>query len=134
MVWVRCTNLFPSARFGPKVIYSFQGGRDGRYPYGLLATDSSGDLYGTTSEGGTGCGGFGCGTVYELRPKGHSWRKKVLYRFKDASDGHHPGAGVILDSSGNIYGTTGEAGRCSHGALGNGSVFKLSPSETGWTE
>src|SRR5580700_1305017 len=90
-----------------KVIYSFQGGSDGANPMSDLVLDSSGNLYGTTNNGG---GANEYGTVFELKRNGESWREQVLYRFQDGADGEYPQAGLIFDSSGNLYGTTERGG------------------------
>jgi uncharacterized repeat protein (TIGR03803 family) len=105
--------------------------RDGIAPYGGLIFDTQGNLYGTTSQGGNNlktCAStqtFGCGTIFELEPTAQSdgaWKEKVLYRFKDGSDGEFPQAGLLADHAGNFYGTSG-------GPFvgGNGTVFKLNP-------
>lgn len=115
-----------------KVIYSFQGGVDGGQPLSDLTLDAAGNLYGTTSRGGTGtaCGSTGCGTVFELKRTNDGWKEQVLYSFVYSGDGAIPGAGVIFDNSGILYGTT-EAGGTSDG----GTVFKLVPnSKGGWSE
>ncbi len=110
-------------------------GVTGISPRGGVVFDSSGNLFGTTVEGGNlNCGPVGCGTVFELIPRSHGkagWHHKIIYTFGGA-DGALPGAGVILDNLGNLYGTT-ETG----GAGGSGEVFKLSPPSGGgttWTE
>ena len=102
---------------------------DGELPTSGLVMDKKGNLYGTTSAGG-GDGFYGpglscherCGTVYEVTAAGV---EKTLYVFKGwkNGDGAAPFASLILDSSGNLYGTT-YAG----GAYGFGTIFKLSPS------
>ena len=99
------------------VVYNFSGYADGATPYGL-ATDSAGNLYGTTEFGGdlTCYRPYGCGTVYKLDATG---KKTTLHRFNGLTDGAEPNAGVILDAKGDIYGTTVV------GALGYGTVFKL---------
>ncbi|MGH6840231.1 MAG: choice-of-anchor tandem repeat GloVer-containing protein, partial [Methylocella sp.] len=107
------------------VLYSFKAGpSDGAFPLAGLIADSSGNLYGTTESGGTGCiAEFGCGTVFKLSPGG---TETVLYSFKASpSDGAQPFAGLYADSSGNLYGTTSGGG-----ASRWGTVFKLSPGGT----
>jgi uncharacterized repeat protein (TIGR03803 family) len=112
---------------GFKVLYAFKGGSDGRNSSAALIADSAGNLYGTTPFGATmGCNeGRGCGTVFKLTAKG---KETVLYAFKGGSDGAQPLAGLIADSSGNLYGTTEDGGGgnagCSHGC---GTVFKVTP-------
>jgi uncharacterized repeat protein (TIGR03803 family) len=99
-------------------------------PQGGLIMDATGNLYGTTLQGGT----YGQGTVFELTPpttSGGTWTHKVLYNFTGGSDGAQPvdAAGLIFDASGALYGTTGGGGTAV-GGNGNGTVFKLSPPST----
>jgi len=107
-----------------KVLYSFQGGTDGRYPYSGVVADSAGNLYGVTSEGGgTSCNvGGGCGTVYKLASDG---TETVLYAFQGQPDGDTPYGGLVRDSSGNLYGTTVFGGTDDRGA-----VFKVAANST----
>jgi uncharacterized repeat protein (TIGR03803 family) len=117
-----------------KILHSFNFNRiDGTYPYATLIFDASGNLYGTTSSGGAGtCGTNGCGTVFELLPQsGGAWTERILYSFKNNGiDGFGPLAGVVFDSSGNLYGTTSGGG-----AFELGTVFELSPKAGGgWGE
>lgn len=105
------------------VLYAFKGRTDGAQPYGDLVMDAKGHLYGTTYNGGGGDCAFGCGTVFQFTNKSGAWTEKLLHHFKkNAVDGWYPGAGVTLDSMGNIYGTTNFGGR-----VGAGTIFKLSP-------
>jgi uncharacterized repeat protein (TIGR03803 family) len=110
-------------------LYSFGGGSDGAESASLIA-DASGNLYGTTTSGGTGSG-----TVFMLTPptmSGRPWTETVLYTFAGGSDGANPIVGLIADTSGNLYGTT-----TSGGSTGNGTVFKLTPPTTSggpWSE
>jgi uncharacterized repeat protein (TIGR03803 family) len=108
-----------------------------------LIFPSAGNLYGTTAVGGSSeCGGMGCGTIFELSPKDDGkWTEKVLYKFcstADCADGASPYAGLIFDSVGNLYGTTGAGGssQCYSGYVeGCGTVFELTPKADGtWSE
>jgi uncharacterized repeat protein (TIGR03803 family) len=111
--------LSPPAAVGgawtESVIYSFTGGTDGDTPWGNLTLDKSGNLYGTTLTGG----------VYKLAPPSGSgsWTETTLYHFPGASnDGVEPQAGVLVDPSGNLYGTTSQGG-----ATSNGTVYVIHP-------
>jgi uncharacterized repeat protein (TIGR03803 family) len=120
------------------VLYRFQGEGDGQSPQGGVVFDRAGNLYGATVNGGTGCN-FSCGTVFELSPvSGGGWIETILYNFQGADgnpDGAYPEAGVTIDASGNLYGTTtgGGAGPCAVNG-GCGTVFEVSPGSSGWTE
>ncbi len=119
---------------------SFPG--DGVYPYAGLAMDSSGNLYGVTSQGGgqqcsDGYNDFGCGTVFELSPSGSNgeWTETILYSFRSNAnnDGYNPVRGLVLDSAGNLYGTTLYGG--ASGVSFGGTVFELRRSVQGvWNE
>jgi uncharacterized repeat protein (TIGR03803 family) len=100
------------------VLYTFTGGADGRNPYGGLILDSTGNLYGTTVNGGSGYG-----VVFKLDPAG---QETVLYTFTGGADGCNPYAGLIFDSAGNLYGTT-QFGGSGQGTAGFGVVFEVSP-------
>jgi uncharacterized repeat protein (TIGR03803 family) len=108
---------------------------DGMLPSAVIM-DGTGNLYGTTASGGAN----GAGTVFELSPPPvgkTSWTEKNLYNFcaqKNCGDGYLPGGGVILDVSGNLYGTTAFGG---YTGGATGTMFKLSPPGAGttrWTE
>jgi uncharacterized repeat protein (TIGR03803 family) len=99
-----------------QVLYSFSAGSDGGTPYAGLIEDKAGNLFGTTYIGGA----HGYGTVFELQKGSGGYTEKVLYSFS-SSDGANPQAGLTVDASGNLYGTTYEGG-----ASGYGTVFELS--------
>ena len=114
------------------VIYSFTGFNntgDGAVPVGRVTFDNNGNLYGTTYAGGA----YQQGSVYELTPGSNgTWTEKVLHSFAGNPDGNglSLSEGVIVDPSGNVYGTTGGGG-----AYGQGIVFQLVPGANGtWTE
>jgi len=127
-----CGTIFKIDPTGTEsVLYSFTGGADGKYPAGRLLRDAAGNLYGTTSQGGVvNCGRFnmhGCGAVFKLDPTLHL---TALYTFTGNSDGGQPQAGLIRDSSGNLYGTAFAAGDVSKVCAQNngcGVVFEVSP-------
>lgn len=122
----------PNGTWAEKILYLFNF-EDGAFPEANLTFDAAGNLYGTTSEGGT----YGFGTVFELSPTSNgSWTKAVLYNF-NFPDGKNPLAGVIFDPGGNLYGTTfsGGTGAACVYSFGCGTVFELSPGSNGeWTE
>ena len=111
-------------------LYSFAGGSDPKLPYAGLIFDKAGNLYGTTEFGGTN----NQGTVFEITPNTNgSWTESVLYNFTGNADGGQPYARLTFDASGNLYGTTNFGGSANC-ALGCGTVFKLTPGSSGWTE
>jgi uncharacterized repeat protein (TIGR03803 family) len=109
-----------------KTVYAFSGGADGSHPNGSLISDSAGNLYGTSAEGGTN----NYGTVFKLsRSANRGWIENAIHSFNN-TDGAHPEGGLIFDSLGNLYGTTSMGG-----SFGIGTVFELSPGPHGsWTE
>jgi uncharacterized repeat protein (TIGR03803 family) len=125
--------LTPAAngRWRETILHSFGKAPDGANPYSSVTIDAAGNLYGTTSSGGShNCGAIlPCGTVFELSPASDgTWRETVLHSFKEKnSGGQYPIAGVVIDAAGNLYGTT------TGGGAGTGSVFELSPSSKCWT-
>src|SRR5579885_3073315 len=128
--------LTPNAggKWKETVLYTFSGGKDGAFPSAALTLDSSGNLYGTTANGGSMSGQLcqesGCGVVFELSPVGGRWKLIVLHRFH-GKDGSQPFAPVTFDTAGNLYGTTASGG----GTGGNGVVYKLTPGSNGeWKE
>lgn len=113
------------------VLYPFTGFADGGMPKAGVVLDSAGNLYGTTFGGGSGHG-----VVYELSPTPNGpWLERVIHTFTGGVDGGEPYASLILDRSGNLYGTTTTGGILPGGGTGDGVVFELSPNGGGaWTE
>jgi uncharacterized repeat protein (TIGR03803 family) len=118
-------------QWAEQVLYDFEGGADGANPAAGLIADGSGNLYGTTLNGGSA----GAGTVFELSPPGYPggpWTESILLNFHNGTDGGYPMAPLIIDGSGSLYGTTQDSGE-----FGAGTVFKLAPPATvgaPWTE
>lgn len=112
------------------ILHEFRGGKDGANPTTSLIADAGGALYGTTEEGGgVGCyNRRGCGTAFKLTPSGSGYRESVLYRFQSFKDGFAPSA-LIIDAGGALYGTT-----YTGGPADQGTVFKLTPSTSGYTK
>jgi uncharacterized repeat protein (TIGR03803 family) len=112
-------------------LYAFTGGDDGSNSQAGLLRDAKGNLYGTTYAGGAD----GYGVVFELSPpkKGsQTWKHKTLWTFTGGNDGGEPTGTLIMDSAGNLIGTSGEGGT---GVVG--TVFELSPPAAGqkdWTQ
>jgi len=111
------------------VLHSFAGGADGEYPYSDPVLDADGNLYGTAAGGGgNGCGGFGCGVVFEVSASG---AETVLHSFTGGTtDGCYPHGSLMMDANGNLYGTTDECGTSNLGTVfevssGTGSVTIL---------
>jgi hypothetical protein len=107
-----------------KILYRFHG-QDGATPTAGVILGKNGDLYGTLSAGAVS----GNGAVFRLAPTaGHGlWNETALYRFSDGNDGANPGAGLVFDAHGDLYGT---AYRGSGGSQ-YGDVLRLSPPSSG---
>jgi len=109
------------APWNETVLHRFTGS-DGASPQGDLIFDRSGNIYGTTQQGGSAGGGV----IYELAFSAGNWTETVLY----SDQGYRtPSGGVVFDGSGNLYGVFEDGG--SHG---DGAVYELSPAGSGWTE
>ena len=111
-----------------KLLHQFLGAK-GAYPEGGVIFDSLGNLYGTTFEGGPANQAcfYGCGTVFKLAPQsGGSWMASILLTF-NGSNGAYPSAGLVLNSAGNLYGTTSGGG-----TGGVGVVLGLEASASTW--
>lgn len=122
------------------VLHNFNStATDGCAPFAGLIRDSAGSLYGTT----LGCGASGFGVVYELSPgQGGSWTFSLLHSFSGSpQDGAASQSTLLMDASGNLYGTTAYGGshpaNCQNSPEPNGCgiVFELTPGKNGhWKE
>ncbi len=126
-----CGTVFKLSKQGTSwretILYAFQGGTDGMWPYnGDLVFDQAGDIYGTTEQGGYTGGNCaardGCGVAFKLAPSVGGYTESVLYSFTGGTDGGFPQAGVIFDRTGDLYGVAGN------------TVYELTPSANGWAE
>ena len=108
-------------------LHWFTGNSDGGQPTGALVLDGDGNLYGTAQNGGVvGCGGT-CGVIFKLSPASGPWTESTIYSFTGGSGGFEP-SGLVRDSNGNLYGTTGSGGS------NYGVAYELSESGGVWTE
>jgi hypothetical protein len=102
------------------ILYEFPNCLDGCVPSFTLVSDQAGNLY-SSGGGGLDCGGTSCGTVFKFSPqKNGSWKYSVVHKF-DGNDGAFP-YGVVLDSKGNIFGTTMQGGKYNMGV-----AFEITP-------
>jgi uncharacterized repeat protein (TIGR03803 family) len=118
--------LNPDGNYTFAALYNFTGvNGDGAYPNGPLAMDATGNLYGTTRQGGLGgyeCG-EGCGTIFKLTPSSNGqWTETILYQFNENSGGWQPHDGLIMDRAGNLYGTAVYGG-----VYSGGVAFEIAP-------
>jgi uncharacterized repeat protein (TIGR03803 family) len=110
------------------VLHSFGKPGDGAMPQAGLIQDASGNLYGTTQKGGA----YNFGTVFKVDTTG---KETVLYSFAGGADGEYPLAALVGDGVGNVYGTTVGGGTSTACGGGCGTVFKLTPTTSGyWKE
>jgi uncharacterized repeat protein (TIGR03803 family) len=119
-----CGTVFELSASGVEtVLHAFVGGSDGATPFAGLMMDGSGNLFGTTLNGGgsTNCTS-GCGTVFEIAEGGS---ESVIHAFSGTSDGAEPYAGLISDTNGNLYGTASAGG-----ANNKGVIFKIAAGGT----
>jgi uncharacterized repeat protein (TIGR03803 family) len=110
-----CSTLAASSE---QIIFTFPAdGSGGSVPTGGLISDATGNLYGTTESGGAS----GHGAVFKLSFENGTWTEDLLYSFKGGpDDGSGPESALLLDTAGNLYGTTAAGGPSN-----NGTVFKL---------
>jgi uncharacterized repeat protein (TIGR03803 family) len=104
------------------ILYSFTAKNDGYWPAAGVVGDGHGNIYGTTLEGGDGCGY--CGIVFKISKSGAF---SVVHAFTGDQDGQNPRAPLYIDSKGNLYGTTAAGGGATRGCsdIGCGTVFEI---------
>lgn len=111
---------------------------DGEHPIAGLVAGDMGALYGTTFSGGGPGGAYGTGnngTVFKLFPSKGGYVQSTLYRFRGGKDGDNPVAGLTVDANGAVFGTTPLGGSTTPSAPRCcGTVFKLTPSRSGYAE
>jgi uncharacterized repeat protein (TIGR03803 family) len=122
-----CVTLPGATAQTVSILHNFGADGDAAEPDGVLIFDKAGNAYGVSYRGGT----YLNGTVYELSPSGSGWNETILHNFNaSAGDGQTPQGSLVMDSAGNLYGTTQNGG-----ARKLGIVYKLSPASGGtWTE
>jgi uncharacterized repeat protein (TIGR03803 family) len=119
----------------PKPIYNFKASNDGNQPVGAVVIGPDGAFYGVTKFGGKGS--CQCGVVFKLTAPGAgqtAWGYKIIYSFAGLADGSQPNGNLVFDADGDLYGTTSFGGDSDPGALGNGIVFRLHPTDAGKTK
>jgi uncharacterized repeat protein (TIGR03803 family) len=103
------------------VLHFFSDGVGGSLPFGPLVRDSAGNLYGVAEQGGNlSCSEFpqlGCGTVFKLAKNGTF---TILHTFQGGADGADPQPGLLMDATGNLFGTALKGGTSE-----NGTIFKI---------
>jgi uncharacterized repeat protein (TIGR03803 family) len=106
--------------YSESILYEFgaSGSGDGNNPYGGLAMDSKGNLYGTTLYGGPS----NIGTFYKLTKQGKTWKETILHSFVGANDGNEPTGNPYIDATGRLYGMTQTGGKSNLGI-----VYRITP-------
>jgi uncharacterized repeat protein (TIGR03803 family) len=119
-----CGTVFELSASGVEtVLYNFEGGTDGIWPFRGVVRDSEGNIYGSTLYGGNSACMYGCGTVFEVTPSG---TETQLFLFTGGATGTWP-VGLIRDAKGDLYGATGYGGNPGCHELGCGLVFEIMP-------
>ena len=136
-----CGVIFELERSGvdkwrEKVLHVLTG-PDGDGANGSLVFDAAGNLYGSAYQGGPADKGI----IFELTPQPDGkWKRKVIHKFWGGGNGSYPNGGLVLDTAGNLYGTTDRGGKVKGDAasgyvFGGGAVFELKPIRRGnWKE
>jgi uncharacterized repeat protein (TIGR03803 family) len=106
--------------YSESILYEFgaSGSGDGNNPYGGLAMDSNGNLYGTALNGGSS----NLGAFYKLTKHGKTWKETILHSFVGANDGNQPTGNPYMDAKGRLYGMTQTGGKSNLGV-----VYRITP-------
>lgn len=103
--------------------YSFPGAvNDGVIGSASVTMDVHGNIYGTTFANGA----YNYGTVFKLTPSENGWIYTDLHDFTGGTDGCYPWSDVVMDSSGNLYGTASGCGASRYPTEG-GTVWEITP-------
>ena len=123
--WGLIYSLTPSnGGWTQNILYQAQGNGDGEYAWSGVVFDQSGNLYGVFAQNGP----YGFGALYKLTPSGSGWAESTIHGFTyHGDDGGFPQGGLLLDASGNLYGTT------VHSLTGGGTVFEMVASGDSWS-
>jgi uncharacterized repeat protein (TIGR03803 family) len=119
-------------------LHTFGGAGDGSQPTSGVIESSSGDFFGTTRYGGlcSSCDN-GYGTVFEILPSASGFSETIIHEFTAGNNGYGPTSGLVMDTSGNLYGVTtfGGSSACEQisESSGCGLVYKLTPKGSGYT-
>jgi uncharacterized repeat protein (TIGR03803 family) len=121
-----------SGTWSETVLHSFSN-TDGALPEGPLTMAAEGKLFGSVENGGP----EGFGAVFELLSQSGGWKFGIVHSFRGGNDGAYPDAPLVIDSAGNLYGTTSSGGGggdlCTLGtSSGCGTAFELTYSGTSW--
>ncbi len=122
--WGLIYNLTDSnGQWNESILYELRNNGDGQYPWGGVTVDPSGNLYGVVSGGGP----HGYGAVYKLAHSGSGWEESTIHGFSfHGDDGASPEGGLIIDSSGTLYGST------VHAPTSGGAAFELNSDGGSW--
>jgi uncharacterized repeat protein (TIGR03803 family) len=103
-------------------LHVFTDDNDGQYPDQAPIIDSAGNLYGTMI------------TKNRAEYAGAIWKIDTarvfttIHQFAGKADGFGPNGPLMLNTDGNLYGTTASGGITNTGQVGSGTVFRITPS------
>jgi len=124
---------YNGSKWTQTVLHSFCGGTDGANPVSSLIMDDAGNMYGATPGAYPGYGSVR-GSAFMLTPSNGGWNYSLIHNFPEYGGG--PAGSLVMDTAGNLYGTTVTGGGNPYGncsTYGCGTIFKLSPASGDWT-